>query len=126
MEFDTGKIYDDTLTSIADGKEVVVNKGGTRSGKTWSLLQCCVWLAANQRNKLISVVGESVPFLKRGAMRDFKTMLGHALLWSQQEVVDITSADMMRTLEDAGFRLDGAHERQGGWIARLVSPAARD
>ena len=42
MEFDTGKIYDDTLTSIADGKEVVVNKGGTRSGKTWSLLQCCV------------------------------------------------------------------------------------
>ena len=36
MEFDTGKIYDDTLTSIADGKEVVVNKGGTRSGKTWS------------------------------------------------------------------------------------------
>lgn len=77
MEFDTGKIYDDTLTSIADGKEVVVNKGGTRSGKTWSLLQCCVWLAANQRNKLISVVGESVPFLKRGAMRDFKTMMGN-------------------------------------------------
>ena len=77
MEFDTGKIYDDTLTSIADGKEVVVNKGGTRSGKTWSLLQCCVWLAANQKNKLISVVGESVPFLKRGAMRDFKTMLGN-------------------------------------------------
>lgn len=76
MEFDTGKIYDDTLTSIADGKEVVVNKGGTRSGKTWSLLQVCVWLAMNQKNKLISVVGESVPFLKRGAMRDFKTMVG--------------------------------------------------
>jgi len=76
MEFDTGKIYVDTLDYIAQGKAVVVNKGGTRSGKTWSLLQVCVWLATNQKNKLISVVGESVPFLKRGAMRDFKTMVG--------------------------------------------------
>lgn len=77
MRLDAGKIYDDTLDFIADGKEVVVNKGGTRSGKTWSLLQCCVWLALNQRNKLISIVGESVPFLKRGAMRDFKSMMGN-------------------------------------------------
>ena len=76
MEFTTGKIYADTLHSIAEGFEVVVNKGGTRSGKTWSLLQCCIFLATNQRDKLISVVGESVPFLKRGAMRDFKTMIG--------------------------------------------------
>ena len=77
MEFNTGRIFDDTLHGIANGCEVIVNKGGTRSGKTWSLLQCCIWLALNQKNKLISVVGESVPFLKRGAMRDFKAMMGN-------------------------------------------------
>ena len=58
------------------GASVVVNKGGTRSGKTWSLLQLCYLLATRKQNILISVVGETIPFLKRGAMRDFKTMLG--------------------------------------------------
>lgn len=76
MEFDAGKIYDETLHHIANNAEVVVNKGGTRSGKTWALLQVCIILATYQKDKLISVVGESVPFLKRGAMRDFKTMMG--------------------------------------------------
>ena len=76
MEFDAGKIYNETLDHIANNVEVVVNKGGTRSGKTWALLQVCIILATCQKDKLISVVGESVPFLKRGAMRDFKTMMG--------------------------------------------------
>lgn len=76
MNWVTSEIYDSTLDHIANGKAVVVNKGGTRSGKTWSLLQCLVFIALHQRNKLISVVGESIPFLKRGAMRDFKQLLG--------------------------------------------------
>ena len=75
MNWQTSDIYDSTLDHIANGKAVVVNKGGTRSGKTWSLLQCLVFIALHQRNKLISVVGESIPFLKRGAMRDFKSLL---------------------------------------------------
>lgn len=53
-----------------------MNKGGTRSSKTWSLLQLCITLVQRKPDILVSVVGESVPFLKRGAIRDFKTMLG--------------------------------------------------
>lgn len=75
MNWKTSDIYDSTLDHIANGKAVVVNKGGARSGKTWSLLQCLVFIALHQKNKLISVVGESIPFLKRGAMRDFKSLL---------------------------------------------------
>lgn len=77
MNFEVGKIFNGTLTAMRKGKRVIACKGGTRSGKTWGLLQLCYTLAMNKRNILVSVVGESVPFLKRGAMRDFKTMLGN-------------------------------------------------
>lgn len=76
MNYDVGKIYNETLAQMYKGASVIVNKGGTRSGKTWSLLQVCHTLITRKPNVLVSVVGESVPFLKRGAMRDFKTMLG--------------------------------------------------
>lgn len=90
MNFEVGKIFNGTLTAMRKGKRVIACKGGTRSGKTWSLLQLCYTLAMNKRNILVSVVGESVPFLKRGAMRDFKTMLGndwHEEWWNATDKV---------------------------------------
>ena len=90
MNFEVGKIFNGTLTAMRKGKRVIVCKGGTRSGKTWGLLQLCYTLAMNKRNILVSVVGESVPFLKRGAMRDFKTMLGndwHEEWWNATDKV---------------------------------------
>jgi len=49
----------------------VFNQGGTRSGKTFSLMQLA-WLIASQENgKIISIVSETMPHLKKGAMRDF-------------------------------------------------------
>ena len=96
-------------------------------GKEEIYLLVCGEAVVFDREKTLTYVPKSnFDSAVMNSLADFKTMLGHALLWSQQEVVDITSADMMRTREDAGFRLDGAHERQGGWIARLVSPAAHD
>ena len=90
MNFEVGKIFNGALTAMRRGKRVIVCKGGTRSGKTWGLLQLCYTLAMNKRNILVSVVGESVPFLKRGAMRDFKTMLGndwHEEWWNATDKV---------------------------------------
>lgn len=49
--------------------------GGTRSGKTFSVLQL-LFLLANTRRLIISVVSETMPHLKRGAIRDFKELLG--------------------------------------------------
>lgn len=53
----------------------VDNAGGTRSGKTFSTLQVLVELAKGSRDLLISVVSETMPHLKRGAIRDFKAIL---------------------------------------------------
>lgn len=64
---------------------VVCNKGGTRSSKTWSLLQLLYLIALYSKTPLlISVVSESLPHLKKGCIRDFETMLKNEGLWNQE------------------------------------------
>lgn len=60
----------------------VSNRGGTRSGKTYSILQFLHLLIpkADKFGDITSVVSESMPHLKRGAMRDFEDIVGHPLL----------------------------------------------
>ena len=76
MNWAKSDIYSKNLDAVTKGNNVVVNKGGTRSGKTWSLLQLCYTIAELCKGVVISVVGETIPFLKRGAIRDFRTMMG--------------------------------------------------
>lgn len=53
--------------------------GGTRSGKTFAALQLLWLLAYSDRTPtLTSVVSETMPHLKRGAIRDFRSILGPA------------------------------------------------
>lgn len=59
----------------------IVNVGGTRSTKTYSSLQFLHLLIpkADKSGDITSVVSESIPHLKRGAIRDFERILGHPL-----------------------------------------------
>lgn len=51
-------------------KPVVVNQGGTSSGKTYSVLQVLFIRAINEPGSVITVVGQDIPNLKVGALRD--------------------------------------------------------
>jgi phage terminase large subunit len=51
-------------------KPVVVNQGGTSSGKTYSILQALFVLLAAGTNLVCTVVGQDIPNLKAGALRD--------------------------------------------------------
>ena len=55
--------------------------GGTRSGKTYCVLQLVHLLipAKDKPGDVTSVVSETLPHLKRGAIRDFERILGHPL-----------------------------------------------
>ena len=56
-----------------------MNEGGVSSSKTWSILQFLMLVAQESRESLlISIVSESLPHLKRGAMRDFFKILGES------------------------------------------------
>lgn len=49
--------------------------GGTSAGKTISILQILIDYAQSNKDELISVVSESFPHLRRGAMRDFLNIM---------------------------------------------------
>jgi phage terminase large subunit len=72
-------------------KRIRAIPGGTSAGKTISILQILIDQAqADTKPTLTSVVSESIPHLKRGAMRDFKNiMLEHRYwkdtLWNVQD-----------------------------------------
>jgi len=52
-------------------KRVRVIQGGTSSSKTFSIIPLLITYAIDNPNSEISIVSESIPHLRRGAMRDF-------------------------------------------------------
>lgn len=51
-------------------EKVLINQGGTASSKTYSIMQLLYYKAINEKRVVITVVGESLPNLRKGAYRD--------------------------------------------------------
>lgn len=70
-------VFDKNLEAYNQrGVRIVANKGGTRSSKTYSLLQLLMLISIMSETPLmISIVSESLPHLKKGALRDFLSIL---------------------------------------------------
>jgi len=78
-------VFSKNITAYNDGKRVIVNKGGTRSSKTYSILQLLYFIADRSSQPLvISVVSETMPHLKKGCIRDFQNILMTDGLWSDK------------------------------------------
>jgi phage terminase large subunit len=65
--FKSGRLYADNYHSTAD---TVVNQGGTSSGKTYGILQVLFTKLSERSRKVCTVVGQDIPNLKAGALRD--------------------------------------------------------
>ncbi len=57
-------------------KRVRIVQGGSSSSKTFTILPILIAYCTQNDNKLVSVVAESIPHLRRGAMRDFAKIMG--------------------------------------------------
>lgn len=68
-------VYEHSLRAWLDGKRLIANRGGTRSGKTYSLVCLLVSIARNGKKRSIDIVSESLPHLKRGAINDIEDIL---------------------------------------------------
>lgn len=72
------KVFCWTLDAYLSGKYTIIsNRGGTRSGKTFSMMQLLyfILISENVHDIMISVVSRTVPHLKRGVIRDFESIL---------------------------------------------------
>ena len=79
MRIQTTRIYEQNAEAwLNRGKGIrrALDEGGTASSKTWSILQLLILITQHTKSKLLaSIVSESLPHLKRGAMRDFFRIL---------------------------------------------------
>lgn len=66
--FDVSPVYEANYNSCA---KIKVNQGGTWSGKTYSIIQRLCDLAISDPGSLTTVVGQDIPNLKAGPIRDY-------------------------------------------------------
>lgn len=72
----TTSIFSKNIEAYVKGSGLIVNQGGTRSSKTYSIMQLLMEIAIRSKKKLIiSVVSQHLPHLKLGVMRDFDNIL---------------------------------------------------
>jgi phage terminase large subunit len=65
--FQTAPLYERIINSPAD---IIVLQGGTSSGKTYAAMQAFNTWAHENNDAIMTVVGQDIPNLKRGALRD--------------------------------------------------------
>lgn len=64
--FRTGPLY---LANLNATEDIIINQGGTSSGKTYAIIQVLFSLAISEK-AVLTVVGQDIPNLKVGALRD--------------------------------------------------------
>jgi phage terminase large subunit len=107
-------VFSKNIFAFQDNARYIVNQGGTSSSKTYSILQLLILIAARRKGLHISVVSESLPHLKRGALRDFTNILNADGLYSDamhnksnntftigQSTIEFFSADVSSKLRGA-------------------------
>lgn len=73
-----------TYKAYEQDYQIICNEGGSRSGKSYSIIQILVSIATNNPNKRISIVSHSLPHIKRGAFRDLQHILKDTGNWYEQ------------------------------------------
>ena len=72
----TTKVFDQTISAYNSGKRLIINRGGTRSGKSFSILQLLFLIALySQKRLVITVISHSFPHLELGVVRDLNNIL---------------------------------------------------
>lgn len=116
------RTFEKIAAALNDEPRYIDNRGGARSGKTYSEMQLISLLAsADKRPTITSVVSENLPHLKRGAIRDFKNAMMEDGNWDDARW---NKSDFIYTFSSGSiiefFGADVAGKLQGPARDRLV------
>lgn len=83
----TTAVFSKTVSALVDPRlRVLLEQGSTRSSKTISILQVLITVATRSKKaRKISVVSESLPHLKAGAISDFRWIMEQDGLWRDNQ-----------------------------------------
>jgi phage terminase large subunit len=93
-------------------KRIRFVNGGTSSSKTISILMWLIDYAQSHEGELLSVVSESLPHLKKGALRDFETIMKVHHYWNDEL---FNKTDFIYTFE-TGTRIEFFSADQPGKV----------
>jgi phage terminase large subunit len=80
------KVVFRTKIAYDEGWQIICNEGGSRSGKSYSIVQLLVSIATKNKNTRISIVSHSLPHIKRGAFRDLQQILRETTIWEDESM----------------------------------------
>ena len=63
------------LWNYQSDADIVINQGGTSSGKTYAILQVLFIRAINEPGVVITIAGQDMPNLRVGAIRDAQSIV---------------------------------------------------
>jgi phage terminase large subunit len=85
VEINTTPVFVKNYAAYKEGFPIICNEGGSRSSKSYSIIQLLIMLATQKKGLRISIVSHSLPHIKRGAFRDFKEILLNIGKWSEEQ-----------------------------------------
>ncbi len=72
MEIDSTVIFQKNYAALTDpALRFIINEGGSRSSKTYSLCQMLIVYCYQNKNKVVSIIRKTFPALRATVMRDF-------------------------------------------------------
>lgn len=83
-QLDKVKVQLESYKAYKLNTRLIVNQGGTRSGKTYGLIKLLIALALKEKIH-ISICSVAFPHLRRGAMRDWRTIMENTGLYDPNQ-----------------------------------------
>ena len=114
------------VRNIQSTKRIRCNQGGTRSSKTYSILQVLIVEALQETGKVITICRKTFSSLKGTAMRDFFEILKNADLYSEK---NHNKSDSLYELNGNLFEfvgLDQPQKKRGAKRDKLFINEAND
>lgn len=84
MELKTTPVFARNEAAYNQGYPIICNEGGSRSSKSFSIVQLLIGLAT-QKKLRISIVSHSLPHIKKGVYRDFKDIMLQIGKWQEDQ-----------------------------------------
>ena len=86
MEIKSTVIFEKNYAALNDsGVRFVINEGGSRSSKTYSLCQLVIIYCLQNNNKVVSIIRKTFPALRATVMRDFIEILKDMNIYSVED-----------------------------------------
>jgi len=84
MDIKATAIFEKNYEAISGDKRFIINEGGSRSSKTYSLCQLMIIYCLQNNNKVVSVIRKTFPALRATVLRDFIEILRDIGLYNEE------------------------------------------